>query len=46
MPLLCYWRPGNYDRDLDLGAGYHLNQTNPLRHAIDRGGSLWAFTHN
>src|SRR5262245_65516542 len=27
-----------------MGAGYHLNQTNPLMHQIDLGDSLWAFT--
>jgi 5-methylcytosine-specific restriction enzyme A len=30
MPLLYYWRGDNYRRDLDYGAGYHLNQANPL----------------
>lgn len=44
MPLLYYWRRDNYLRDLDLGAGYHLNQDNPVMHDIDRGDSLWAFT--
>jgi 5-methylcytosine-specific restriction enzyme A len=44
MPLLYYWRGDNYRRDLDLGAGYHLNQANPLLHQIDAGDSLWAFT--
>jgi 5-methylcytosine-specific restriction protein A len=44
MPLLYYWRGDNYRRDLDYGAGYHLNQANPLMHAIDIGDSLWAFT--
>jgi 5-methylcytosine-specific restriction enzyme A len=46
MPLLYYWRPDNYLRDLDMGAGYHLNQANPLLHQIDLGDSLWAFTRN
>jgi len=46
MPLLYYWRPDNYKRDLDYGAGYHLNQANPLLHEIDSGDSLWAFTRN
>lgn len=46
MNLLYYWRPDNYYRDLDMGAGYHLNQSNPLLHQIDIGESLWAFTHN
>lgn len=44
MPLLYYWRGENYRRDLDVGAGYHLNQANPLLHRIDVGDSLWAFT--
>lgn len=44
MPLLYYWRGDNYTRDLDHGAGYHLNQTTPRLHAIDLGDSLWAFT--
>jgi hypothetical protein len=44
MPLLYYWRPDNYRRDLDYGAGYHLNQGNRLLHHIDEGDSLWAFT--
>lgn len=46
MPLFYYWRPDNYQRDLDLGAGYHLNQANPLLHKIELGDSLWAFTRN
>ena len=44
MPLLYFWRGDNYRRDLDYGAGFHLNQTNPLLHEVDIGGSLWAFT--
>jgi 5-methylcytosine-specific restriction enzyme A len=44
MPLLYYWHPRNYRRDLDYGAGYHLNQKNPLLHQLDPGDSLWAFT--
>jgi hypothetical protein len=44
MPLLYYWRGDNYRHDLDFGVGYHLNQKNPLLHAVDRGDSLWAFT--
>ena len=44
MPLLYYWVGENYRRDLDWGAGYHLNQSNPLLHEIDLGDSLWAFT--
>ena len=31
-------------RDLDLGAGYHLNQDNPVMHEVAGGDSLWAFT--
>lgn len=46
MPLLYYWRADNYQRDLDMGAGYHLNQANPLLHDISIGDSLWAFTRN
>ena len=44
MPLIYYWVGENYRRDLDWGAGYHLNQSNRLLHEIDRGDSLWAFT--
>lgn len=44
MPLLYYWQPDNYRRDLDLGAGYHLSQGNPLLHTLDLDDSLWAFT--
>lgn len=44
MPLLYYWRRDNYLRDLDMGAGYHLNQNNALLHEIELGDSLWAFT--
>lgn len=46
MPLLYFWRGDNYRRDLDMGAGYHLNQSNPLLHSIPIGDSLWAFTRN
>lgn len=46
MHLLYYWRPDNYRRDLDYGAGFHLNQKNPLLHQINIGESLWAFTRN
>lgn len=46
MALLYYWRADNYRRDLDMGAGYHLNQANPLLHRIEIGDSLWAFTRN
>lgn len=44
MPLLYYWRADNYRRDLDMGAGYHLNQATPLLHQIEIGESLWAIT--
>ena len=44
MPLLYHWVGKNYRRDLDWGAGYHLNQSNPVLHEIDFGDSLWAFT--
>lgn len=44
MPLLYYWRGDNYLRDLDQGAGFNLNQANPLMHEVDVGDSLWAFT--
>jgi 5-methylcytosine-specific restriction enzyme A len=44
MPLLYYWRGDNYRRDLDYGAGYHLNQGNPLLHEAALGDSVWAFT--
>ncbi|MCY4589584.1 MAG: hypothetical protein OXE86_03255, partial [Alphaproteobacteria bacterium] len=44
MPLLYHWVGKNYRRDLDWGAGYHLNQSNPLLHVIEPGDSLWAFT--
>ncbi len=44
MPHLYHWVGRNYRRDLDWGAGYHLNQSNPLLHRIDHGDSLWAFT--
>lgn len=44
MPLLYYWRGDNYRRDLDLGAGYHLNQASATLHQIELGDSLWAFT--
>ncbi len=44
MPLLYHWVGKNYRRDLDWGAGYHLNQSNPLLQEIYVGDSLWAFT--
>lgn len=46
MALLYYWRGDNYRRDIDFGAGYHLNQSTPLLHEIEMGDSLWAFTRN
>lgn len=46
MPILYYWHPENYRRDLDMGAGFHLNQSNPLLHSIEIGDSIWAFTRN
>jgi len=46
MALLYFWRGDNYRRDLDMGAGYHLNQSNALLHWIPVGDSLWAFTRN
>jgi len=46
MPLLYYWRPDNYRRDLDGGASYHLNQASPTLHNIEKDDSLWAFTRN
>lgn len=46
MPLLYFWTGDNYRRDLDMGAGYHLNQANPTLHKIEIGDSLWAFTRN
>jgi 5-methylcytosine-specific restriction protein A len=46
MHLLYYWKRENYVRDLDYGAGYHLNQSNPLMHEIAIGESLWAFTRD
>ncbi|MBM3494345.1 MAG: hypothetical protein FJX72_08500 [Armatimonadetes bacterium] len=46
MPLLYYWRPDNYRRDLDMGAAYHLNQASPVLHEVDAGDSLWAFTRS
>lgn len=44
VPLLYYWRRDNYRRDLDMGAGYHLNQIAPALHDIELGETLWAFT--
>ena len=44
MPLLYHWVGKNYRRDLDWGAGDHLNRSNPVLHDIDLGDSLWAFT--
>jgi hypothetical protein len=44
VPLLYYWRPGNYSRDREFGFGYHLNQNNALLTSMREGDSLWAFT--
>ena len=44
MHLLYYWRGDNYRADLDNGVGWHLNQGNPLLHAVGLGESVWAFT--
>ena len=44
MALIYYWHRDNYVRDLDMGAGFHLNQANALMHEIYPGQSLWAFT--
>jgi hypothetical protein len=41
MPLLYYWRGDNYRRDLDMGAGYHLNQANPVAPFEVRRRRLW-----
>lgn len=46
MTLLYFWRGDNYRRDLDMGAGYHLNQSNSMLHSVPIGDSLWAFTRN
>jgi 5-methylcytosine-specific restriction enzyme A len=46
MPLLYYWKPEIYRVDLDMGAGYHLNQKNKRLHSVEIGDSLWAFTRN
>ena len=43
MPLLYSWRGDNYRRDLDFGAGFHLNQDTPALDDIALGDSLWAF---
>lgn len=44
MPLLYYRRPDNYRRDLDSGAGFHLNQASARLHDVNLGDSFWAFT--
>jgi len=44
MPLLYYWGRDNYQRDLDLGAGYYLNQDNPVMHEAERRDSLYCRT--
>jgi 5-methylcytosine-specific restriction enzyme A len=46
MALFYYWRPDNYRRDLDFGAGYHLNQGSPVLHHVEVGDSVWAFTRD
>ena len=46
MALLYYWRPDVYEWDLDHGAGFHLNQGNPVLHQVAIGDSVWAFTRN
>ncbi len=46
MPLLYHWRGDNYLRDLDFGAGYRLNQANPLLHEIDVGDNEWGRTRS
>jgi 5-methylcytosine-specific restriction enzyme A len=38
--LLYFWRGDNYQRDLDHGVGFHLNQANALLHQIRIGDSL------
>lgn len=43
MPL-HYWRRDNYQKDLDLGAGYHFNEDNPRMHDVERGDPLEAYT--
>jgi hypothetical protein len=37
MALLYYWRPDNYRRDLDFGAGFHLNQGSAVLHRVEVG---------
>ncbi|MFG0330111.1 MAG: HNH endonuclease [Phycisphaerales bacterium] len=44
MPLLYYWQPDNYRRDLDYGVGFHLSQGSKRLHEVDIGDSVWAFT--
>ena len=46
MALLYYWRPDNYRRDLDFGAGYHLNQGSAMLHRVEVGDLVWAFTRD
>ena len=46
MALLYYWRPDNYRRDLDFGAGFHLSQGSATLHRVEVGDSVWAFTRN
>jgi 5-methylcytosine-specific restriction enzyme A len=46
MALLYFWRLDNYRRDLDFGAGFHLNQASAVLHHVEVGDSVWAFTRN
>jgi predicted HNH restriction endonuclease len=46
MHLLYYWTRDNYRRDLDLGAGFHLNQKNDFLHKVEIGESVWSFSRN
>ena len=46
MSLLYFWRRDNYERDLDEGVAFHLNQSSAKLHSVDLGGSVWAFTRN
>jgi hypothetical protein len=44
MPLLYYWTWENFQEDLRLGVGYHLNRKTPRLHDVGIGESLWAFS--
>lgn len=37
MRPIYFWRGDNYRRDLDMGTGYTLNQTNPLLQSVQIG---------